>query len=232
MTTTLLWDHDGVLVDTEHLYFQATREVMASAGATLTEALYQQHFLVESSGAWHLVAARGVDAAEIARLKALRDARYAELLATGDRVRPGVREMLTALATRFRMAIVTAALARTSMSSTGTVASRRSSRSCSRARTTRSQAASRALPGSSGPIRRAAGGVPGHRGLAARYALGEGGGPALLGGALAADRGLAVRRSGSPLRLARRALVRAHERSPLVSPSVGRTARVSLCSPA
>ena len=107
MTTTLLWDHDGVLVDTELLYFQATREVMATAGATLTEALYRQHFLVESSGAWHLVAARGADAVEIARLKALRDARYAELLATGGRVLPGVREMLTALAPRFRMAIVT-----------------------------------------------------------------------------------------------------------------------------
>ncbi|MBF5043306.1 HAD family phosphatase [Aggregicoccus sp. 17bor-14] len=107
MITTLLWDHDGVLVDTEHLYYQATREVMATVGATLTEALYRQHFLVESRGAWHLAEARGVDAAGVARLKALRDARYVELLSTGDRVIPGVRELLTALSPRFRMAIVT-----------------------------------------------------------------------------------------------------------------------------
>ena len=34
MITTLLWDHDGVLVDTEGLYFRATREVLASVGLT------------------------------------------------------------------------------------------------------------------------------------------------------------------------------------------------------
>src|SRR5690349_14393675 len=33
--TALLWDNDGVLVDTEGLYFQATREVLASVGVEL-----------------------------------------------------------------------------------------------------------------------------------------------------------------------------------------------------
>ena len=62
MITTLLWDHDGVLVDTEHPYYQATREVMATVGATLTEALYRQHLLGEprARGTWPRRAARGV----------------------------------------------------------------------------------------------------------------------------------------------------------------------------
>ncbi len=29
---TILWDNDGVLVDTEELYFEATRQVLARAG--------------------------------------------------------------------------------------------------------------------------------------------------------------------------------------------------------
>ena len=107
MFKALLWDHDGVLVDTEELYFQATREAFATAGVLLTEALYREHFLVVGQGAWHLVTARGVDDETLAALKAERNARYAALLAEGDRVIPGVREVLAALAPHFQMAIVT-----------------------------------------------------------------------------------------------------------------------------
>lgn len=107
MFKALLWDHDGVLVDTEGLYFQATREAFAKAGVSLTEDLYREHFLVGGEGAWHLVAERGVGAEEIAALKVERSARYAALLAEGDRVIPGVRDVLAALAPHYRMAIVT-----------------------------------------------------------------------------------------------------------------------------
>jgi beta-phosphoglucomutase-like phosphatase (HAD superfamily) len=33
MLTEILWDHDGVLVDTERLYFRATKETLARVGA-------------------------------------------------------------------------------------------------------------------------------------------------------------------------------------------------------
>lgn len=36
MSFTVLWDKDGVLVDTEGLYFQATRAVLATVGVELT----------------------------------------------------------------------------------------------------------------------------------------------------------------------------------------------------
>ncbi len=36
MFKAILWDNDGVLVDTEGLYFQATRETIASVGVELT----------------------------------------------------------------------------------------------------------------------------------------------------------------------------------------------------
>ena len=37
MIRAVFWDNDGVLVDTEKLYFQATRELLQKAGITLTK---------------------------------------------------------------------------------------------------------------------------------------------------------------------------------------------------
>jgi HAD superfamily hydrolase (TIGR01509 family) len=105
MIDTLLWDHDGVLVDTERLYFQATREVLSTVGVTLTEDAYRALFLVENSGAWHL--ARGLGEAEVAALRRQRDDRYAELLAQGDLMIPGALQTVQRLGAHFRMAIVT-----------------------------------------------------------------------------------------------------------------------------
>ena len=53
---TILWDNDGVLVDTEVLYFDATRDAMAEVGFELTEALFREHFLRASTGACRRVA--------------------------------------------------------------------------------------------------------------------------------------------------------------------------------
>lgn len=38
MIDTILWDHDGVLVNTEHLYFQATTDTLAEVGEALVTA--------------------------------------------------------------------------------------------------------------------------------------------------------------------------------------------------
>ena len=56
----IFWDNDGVLVDTERLYYKATREVLAQVGVLLDEVVYAQLFLKESRGAWHLAAEKGV----------------------------------------------------------------------------------------------------------------------------------------------------------------------------
>lgn len=101
----LLWDHDGVLVDTEGLYLQATREVLASVGVALDDALYRELFLVQNRGAWHLV--RDHDDGALAALKQRRSERYTELLTSGDVYLPGALAMISELATRHRMAIVT-----------------------------------------------------------------------------------------------------------------------------
>jgi beta-phosphoglucomutase-like phosphatase (HAD superfamily) len=109
-TAAILFDNDGVLVDTEGLYFRANREALAPFGVALDRAAYVELFLRDSRGAWDLVRERGVGEREIWLARAERDRRYQELVAAGDDgalLMPGVAEGLVALAGRFRLAIVT-----------------------------------------------------------------------------------------------------------------------------
>jgi HAD superfamily hydrolase (TIGR01509 family) len=103
----ILFDNDGVLVDTEGYYFQANREALARFGVALDLEAYVELFLRDSRGAWDLLRARGVGEPEIGAARAGRDRRYQELLGQGDLLMPGVAAGLAALAGRFRLAIVT-----------------------------------------------------------------------------------------------------------------------------
>ena len=103
----LLWDNDGVLVDTERWYFQANREVLAAIGVELTAELYLQHFLASSGGAWHLASERGCTDAQIEAMRVDRNARYERHLDTQALPIAGVRETLAALRPHYAMGIVT-----------------------------------------------------------------------------------------------------------------------------
>jgi HAD superfamily hydrolase (TIGR01509 family) len=107
MIKAILWDNDGVLVDTEGLYFQATREILARVGVDLTSALYAEYLLKLGQGSWHLAAERGVPPEEIDRMRDERDARYEQLLRQGNTVIDGVEETLANLHGKFKMGIVT-----------------------------------------------------------------------------------------------------------------------------
>lgn len=103
----ILFDNDGVLVDTEALYFQANREVLATVGVDLDQAGYVEWFLREARGAWHLAEARGVPEATINDLRAQRDRRYAALIEEADVSIAGAADVVRALAGRYRLALVT-----------------------------------------------------------------------------------------------------------------------------
>jgi HAD superfamily hydrolase (TIGR01509 family) len=107
MIKALFWDNDGVLVETEHLYFQATRHVLETIGVALTEADYIQLFLVEGRGAWHLAAELGVAPRDIERLRNVRNALYGEWLAEAPRLTAGIVQVLDALHGKYVMGVVT-----------------------------------------------------------------------------------------------------------------------------
>lgn len=79
---TVLWDNDGVLVDTEGLYFRATKVVLETVGVHLTADQFIDISLRRGESTFRLAAERGIEAEEIACLRARRDATYAELLRT------------------------------------------------------------------------------------------------------------------------------------------------------
>jgi len=103
----ILWDNDGVLVDTEQLYFRVTKDVLASVGVDLTEDQFVELLLVQGRGAWHLAEERGIVGDEIDRLREQRNAQYAECLARAPLVLAGVESVLAELHGRYVMGIVT-----------------------------------------------------------------------------------------------------------------------------
>jgi len=107
MIDAIFWDNDGVLVDTEHLYFEATRDVLDTIEIPLTEDDYRELFLLQGRGAWHLAEARGIPPPEVEALRQRRNARYAELVSREPRVLPHVLDVVSSLHGRYRMGIVT-----------------------------------------------------------------------------------------------------------------------------
>lgn len=106
MITHLLFDHDGVLVDTENWYFEATREALARLDVIMTFDDYKQH-LVDGKSNWVGAASKGATEAEIAAARAWRDDRYQYYLQREDIDIPGVAEVLDELDRRFQMAVIT-----------------------------------------------------------------------------------------------------------------------------
>jgi HAD superfamily hydrolase (TIGR01509 family) len=103
----VLWDNDGVLVDTEVLFFQATHEVLAHYDIALTEELYVDYVMRNGRSLFELIVERVGGEEGVRPVRARRDARYAELISDGVRVLDGVSEALESLYGRLPMAIVT-----------------------------------------------------------------------------------------------------------------------------
>ena len=103
----IFWDNDGVLVDTEELYFKATQRVLADAGIPRTEADYIELFLIQGRGAFHLASERGMSVAEVDRLREERNTLYGQWLTTETRILDDVHDVLQALHGRYVMGVVT-----------------------------------------------------------------------------------------------------------------------------
>jgi HAD superfamily hydrolase (TIGR01509 family) len=106
----ILWDNDGVLVDTEPLYLRATREALTRVDVALTQEQYVRISLREGRSLFDLAREAGADAEEVEALRTWRNDRYDELLREGTPVLPGVAECLAALHGRHRMGVVTSSL--------------------------------------------------------------------------------------------------------------------------
>lgn len=107
MINAIFWDNDGVLVDTEHLYFLATRKTLATRGITIDETQYLELFLQQSRGILHFAREHGWSNEDLERVRRERSALYSALLRRQSRVIDGVADVLEALHGRYTMGIVT-----------------------------------------------------------------------------------------------------------------------------
>lgn len=103
----ILFDNDGVLVDTEPLFLKATQELLGTVGVDLRAEDYHEISMKRGGTVFDLASAEGVSDAEILELRARRAIRYSELIAEGVRILDGVVETLEALHRVRRTAIVT-----------------------------------------------------------------------------------------------------------------------------
>jgi len=103
----IFWDNDGVLMETEHLYYQANAEALAQAGVELSLAKFCRISLRQGESVLGLAAGAGQGGSDGLELRRVRDEIYFRLLGEQSRVYPGVRETLERLHGRLPMAIVT-----------------------------------------------------------------------------------------------------------------------------
>jgi HAD superfamily hydrolase (TIGR01509 family) len=104
----VLFDHDGVLVDTESWYYRAGERALADIGVTLDKDHYLRD-MNQGLGTWAQARAAGVDEPTISRQREVRNAYYREYLRTEAIEIDGVIEALAELSQYVRMAIVTTA---------------------------------------------------------------------------------------------------------------------------
>jgi HAD superfamily hydrolase (TIGR01509 family) len=104
----ILWDHDGVLVDTEPVYYEATRDALAALGLDLPLEDYLAD-MGEGVSAWERATREGIPEDVVVARREWRDRRYQELLEERDIDIPGVERVLATLAQQYAMAIVTTA---------------------------------------------------------------------------------------------------------------------------
>jgi HAD superfamily hydrolase (TIGR01509 family) len=109
MIQSILFDSDGVLVDTERLFFEATREAFAIHGAVLSTDQWASWYLAEGKRSREIGVLLGIPYLQIEEIIMNRNRLFWAKVEAGVFVLPGVRETLLHLSKYFRLAVVTGA---------------------------------------------------------------------------------------------------------------------------
>ncbi len=108
MKKYILFDNDGVLVETEKWYFRANVEVLKTMGILLDESRYLD-IMIQGKSAFILAEEAGFDAISIEQARDRRNELYQHYIRTEDITIKGVNEVLEALSQNYHMGIVTSA---------------------------------------------------------------------------------------------------------------------------
>ncbi len=96
MITTVIFDLDGLLADTEPLHFRAYQDVLQPKGTTLTKSEYIEHWVRAGKGIREWVTDHRLDLNSV-QLRVQKSKRYLKLLASSLRPMDGSLELLETL---------------------------------------------------------------------------------------------------------------------------------------
>lgn len=106
MKKYILFDNDGVLVETEKWYFEANKKALKLLGLNLEMEFYQ-NIMVKGGSAFELALLHNIEHSIIEKHRSIRDSFYQEFITTKDISIQNVKDTLKELSKRYKMAIVT-----------------------------------------------------------------------------------------------------------------------------
>lgn len=107
MIEAILWDNDGVLVDSESLFFEMTRSFFAEAGLLVDAEYWGVEYLGNAKHSYQIAGELGLAPELIGPLLDRRNAAFVQRLRQSVPLMPKVRETIEALSGKVRLAIVT-----------------------------------------------------------------------------------------------------------------------------
>ncbi|AAM72921.1 MAG TPA: HAD family phosphatase [Chlorobaculum sp.] len=107
MIEAILWDNDGLLVDSESLFFEMTRTFFAEAGLQVEAEYWGVEYLGNAKHSYQIAAELGLAPELIPSLLDRRNEAFVQRLRHSVPLMPKVRETIEALAGTVRLAIVT-----------------------------------------------------------------------------------------------------------------------------
>ncbi len=102
----IIFDLDGVLIDSEGLYYRAYSEVLKPYGVTVSRAEYEEHWIAQGTGPEYIVAKYDLPVAPD-ELRQLRSPVYLRLLETEVMLMPHVENTLARLTPHFALTVAT-----------------------------------------------------------------------------------------------------------------------------
>ncbi len=108
MKKYILWDHDGVLVDTERLYYEATIRSLGEIGIDIDKDTYLE-FMSRGESLWKFASDANISKKVIDQKKSQRNFYYQTSLVSENIEIKGVEKVLEQLTRKFNMVIVTSA---------------------------------------------------------------------------------------------------------------------------
>ena len=106
MKKYLLFDNDGVLVETEQYYYKANVKALAEFGLELSFDVYME-IMARGGNAWEVAQKHGISKKEIDAKRRQRDIYYQEFIQSQDIQIDGVEDALKELSKTYKMGIVT-----------------------------------------------------------------------------------------------------------------------------